>query len=63
MPTAQTQPYGGDGRGQNNALAATPIEDALARTVEDHRASERTGRENGPDRDGEERVLAVLDTL
>ena len=42
---------------------ATPIEDALAHTVEDHRASERTGRENGPDREAEERVLAVLDTL
>ena len=42
---------------------ATPIEDALAHTVEDHRASERTGRENGPDRKAEERVLAVLDTL
>ncbi|WP_049996679.1 NAD-dependent epimerase/dehydratase family protein [Halococcus sediminicola] len=42
---------------------ATPIEDALAHTVEDHRASERTGRENGPDRGAEERVLAVLDTL
>ena len=42
---------------------ATPIEAALARTVEEFRASERTGRENGPDREREERVLAVLDTL
>ena len=42
---------------------ATPIETALVRTVEDHRKSERTGRENGPDREIEKRVLSVLDTL
>ena len=42
---------------------ATPIEEALAHTVENHRASERTGRENGPGRAAEERVLSVLDTL
>jgi nucleoside-diphosphate-sugar epimerase len=42
---------------------ATPIGTALERTVEDHRASDRTGRENGPDRETEERVLSVLDTL
>ena len=42
---------------------ATPVEDALARTVEAHRDADRTGRENGPDRDAEERVLGVLDTV
>ncbi|EMA44745.1 NAD-dependent epimerase/dehydratase family protein [Halococcus saccharolyticus] len=42
---------------------ATPIETALERTVENHQASDRTGRENGPDREAEERVLSVLDTL
>jgi len=42
---------------------ATPIGTALERTVEEHRESERTGRENGPDREAEERVLSVLDTL
>ncbi|EMA53425.1 MULTISPECIES: NAD-dependent epimerase/dehydratase family protein [Halococcus] len=42
---------------------ATPIGTALERTVEDHQASDRTGRENGPDREAEERVLSVLDTL
>ncbi|WP_049901508.1 NAD-dependent epimerase/dehydratase family protein [Halococcus agarilyticus] len=42
---------------------ATPIETALERTVEAHQASDRTGRENGPDREAEERVLSVLDTL
>jgi 2'-hydroxyisoflavone reductase len=42
---------------------ATPPVEALARTVEDHRASDRTGRENGPDREAAERVLDVLDTL
>ena len=42
---------------------ATPIGTALERTVEEHRESERTGRENGPDREAEERVLSVLNTL
>ncbi|WP_255150773.1 NAD-dependent epimerase/dehydratase family protein [Halorarius halobius] len=41
----------------------TPHEEALAATVADHRASDRTGRENGPDREAEERVLGVLETL
>ena len=36
---------------------------ALAATVADHRDSERTGRENGPDREAEERVLSILDTV
>jgi 2'-hydroxyisoflavone reductase len=42
---------------------ATPIEDALDRTVRAFRESERTGRENGPDRAAEERVLGILDTV
>lgn len=42
---------------------ATDHEEALAATVADHRESDRTGRENGPDREACERVLAVLDTL
>ncbi|WP_255197059.1 NAD-dependent epimerase/dehydratase family protein [Halorarius litoreus] len=42
---------------------ATPHEEALAETVAEHRESERTGREYGPAREAEERVLGVLDTL
>jgi nucleoside-diphosphate-sugar epimerase len=41
----------------------TDHETALAATVADHRDSERTGRENGPDREVEERVLSILDTV
>ena len=42
---------------------STPRDRALAETVAEHRASERTGRENGPDRDAEERLVDVLDTV
>ncbi|WP_226480636.1 NAD-dependent epimerase/dehydratase family protein [Natrinema amylolyticum] len=42
---------------------STPIEDAMARSVDDHLESDRDGDENGPDREGEERVLSILDTL
>ena len=42
---------------------ATDHETALAATVADHRDSGRTGRENGPDREAEERVLSILDTV
>src|SRR5699024_7891608 len=42
---------------------ATPIDEALEVTVDEHRDSDRTGRENGPDREDEERVLSVLDTI
>lgn len=42
---------------------ATQVEKALEHTVANHRESERTGRENGPDRDVEERVLSILDTV
>ena len=37
--------------------------EALSATVADHRDSERTGRENGPDRETEERLLEVLETV
>ncbi|AQL41929.1 epimerase [Halorientalis sp. IM1011] len=42
---------------------ATPVESALEATVEDYVESERDGSEHGPDREREERVLGVLDTL
>ena len=42
---------------------STDHEAALAATVADHRESGRTGRENGPDREAEERVLSILDTV
>lgn len=41
----------------------TPHEESLAATVEEHRKSDRTGRENGPDRETEERILDVLGTV
>ncbi|MEM4782143.1 MAG: NAD-dependent epimerase/dehydratase family protein [Halalkalicoccus sp.] len=42
---------------------STPIEEAMARTIKEHEESDRDGREHGPGRDAEERVLGVLDTL
>jgi len=42
---------------------ATDHETALAATVADHRDSDRTAREEGPDRAAEERVLSILDTV
>jgi nucleoside-diphosphate-sugar epimerase len=42
---------------------STPVAEAMDRTVADHRESDRTGRENGPDRETERRVLDVLDTV
>jgi nucleoside-diphosphate-sugar epimerase len=42
---------------------STPHDEALEATVAEHRESDRTGREYGPDREAEERVLGVLDTL
>ncbi len=51
------------GRLRDLGWRATPHEESLAATVADHRESDRTGRDNGPDRAAEERVLAVLDTL
>jgi nucleoside-diphosphate-sugar epimerase len=42
---------------------STPVPEAMERTVADHLDSDRTGRENGPDREDEKRVLDVLDTV
>ncbi|MFB6110035.1 MAG: NAD-dependent epimerase/dehydratase family protein [Halodesulfurarchaeum sp.] len=42
---------------------STPVEAAMARTVEDHLESDRDGRTEGPDRSTEERVLDVLGTV
>jgi len=42
---------------------STPHGTALAAAVADHRDSDRTGRENGPDRETEERLLDVLGTV
>jgi len=43
--------------------AATPTGEAIERSVEAHLGSDRTGRDNGPEREAEERVLGVLDTV
>ena len=47
------------------ALGWEPTDHAatLAATIEDHRESDRTGRENGPDRETTERLLDVLETV
>ncbi len=42
---------------------STDHETALSATVADHRGSDRTGRDNGPGRDTEERLLEVLGTV
>ncbi len=42
---------------------STPLEEALERSVADHLESDRDGHEHGPDREDEERVLGILDTL
>ena len=42
---------------------STEVREAMARTVTDHRESERDGSEHDPGREAEERVLGVLDTL
>jgi nucleoside-diphosphate-sugar epimerase len=42
---------------------STPVESAVARTLAEHRESDRDGAGEGPDRATEERVLSVLDTL
>ncbi|WP_331235869.1 NAD-dependent epimerase/dehydratase family protein [Natronorarus salvus] len=42
---------------------STPVEEAMARTVSEHRESERDGNGHDPGREAEERVLGVLDTL
>ncbi len=42
---------------------STPVDEAMARTVRDHRESDRDGSEWDPGREAEERVLAVKETL
>jgi nucleoside-diphosphate-sugar epimerase len=42
---------------------STPLGEAMERTVAESVDSDRDGRENGPAREAEERVLGVLDTL
>ncbi len=42
---------------------ATPLSAAYERTVADHLDSDRTGRERGPDRAAEKRVLDILETV
>ena len=42
---------------------STPHRKALETTVAEHRESDRTGRENGPDREAEERLIDVLGTV
>ena len=42
---------------------STPLAEAMDRTVEAHREHGRTGADNGPDRETEERLLDVLDTV
>jgi nucleoside-diphosphate-sugar epimerase len=42
---------------------STPLSEAMARTVAEHRESDRDGSEHDPGRDAEESVLGVLDTV
>ncbi|MFC5134868.1 MULTISPECIES: NAD-dependent epimerase/dehydratase family protein [Haloferacaceae] len=42
---------------------STPVEEAMARSVADHRESDRDGSEWDPGREAEERVLGVKETL
>ncbi|SEO38666.1 Nucleoside-diphosphate-sugar epimerase [Halogranum amylolyticum] len=42
---------------------STPLAEAMARTVAEHRRSDRDGVEHDPGRDAEERVLGVLETF
>lgn len=42
---------------------STPLDEAMTKTVAEHRESDRDGAEYNPGRDAEERVLGVLDTL
>jgi nucleoside-diphosphate-sugar epimerase len=42
---------------------STPHEESLPPTVEEHRDSDRTGRDEGPDRAAEERVIGILETF
>ncbi|WP_122090774.1 NAD-dependent epimerase/dehydratase family protein [Halalkalicoccus subterraneus] len=47
----------------NLGWESTPVEEAMARTVDEHEGSDRDGSEHDPGREAEERVLGVLDTL
>ncbi|MGQ3411341.1 NAD-dependent epimerase/dehydratase family protein [Natrinema sp. LN54] len=42
---------------------STPLETAMERSAAAHLESDRDGDENGPDREAEERVLGILETL
>ncbi len=42
---------------------STPHEESLPPTIEEHRESDRTGRDEGPDREAEERVLSILEVM
>lgn len=42
---------------------STPFEQAIEETVAEHRESDRDGRDEGPDREAEARVLDVLETI
>ncbi|ELY94293.1 NAD-dependent epimerase/dehydratase [Natrialba chahannaoensis JCM 10990] len=42
---------------------STPLESAMEQSAEDHLESDRDGRAQGPDREAEERVLGILETL
>lgn len=42
---------------------STPHEASLPPTVEEHVESDRTGRDEGPDREAEERVLSILEVM
>ncbi|WP_339102393.1 NAD-dependent epimerase/dehydratase family protein [Haloterrigena salinisoli] len=42
---------------------STPLAEAMERSVDAHLESDRDGSEHGPDRDAEERVLGILDTV
>ena len=43
--------------------SSTPHPEALAETVAEHRDADRTGRSEGPDRETEERLMDVLETV
>ena len=42
---------------------STPLDEAMARSVAAHLESDRDGRDHGPDRAAEERVLGILETF
>ncbi|WP_121741475.1 NAD-dependent epimerase/dehydratase family protein [Natronorubrum halophilum] len=42
---------------------STPLEEAMDRSVASHLESDRDGSEHGPEREAEERVLGILETL